>query len=122
MSLHAGDKITAAVYLSDGSTFVMRARFCQQQAVLYVGAEITAGISSFVLDCDGRDEGIYWIRGWPDIDSEDVTTMLAAFALAGNRESSMLFLHDEDWYDDSYHWLDDDIYWDDKLIPQGLVR
>jgi hypothetical protein len=118
-----GDKITCAVYLDDGSTFVVRTRFREQVAMLYASARVTVGIDSFVCDCTARDEGVYWIRGWPALDSEEVTSMLATFALAGDRESALLFRHDWDWDDDfEYHWLYDNPYWDDKLIPQGLVR
>jgi hypothetical protein len=117
--IQSGDKITCAVYFDGGSTFVLRTRFRAQVATLHTSAEVTVGIESFVCDCLDNDEGVYWIRGWPTLDSEDVTTLLAAFALAGDRESSLLFRNDEDWDDFD---LFDSMYWDDKLIPQGLVR
>ena len=122
--IQPGDKITAAVYLDNGSTFVMRTRFCERTATLYIGAEVTAGIDSFVCDCTDRDEGVYWIRGWPTLDSEEVATLLAAFMLAGDRESSLLFRNDDDWDDDDFldYYRFHNMYWDDKLIPQGLVR
>ena len=121
--IQPGDKITAAVCLDNGSTFVLRTRFCERTATLHIGAEVTAGIDSFVCDCIDRDEGVYWIRGWPDLDSEEVATLLAAFALAGDgdREASLLFRNDDDWDDYDFD-LFDSMYWDDKLIPQGLVR
>lgn len=119
-----GDKITCAVYLDDGSTFIVRTRFQEQSATLYTSAEVTVGINEFVLDCVDRDEGVYWIRGWPDLASEEVTAMLAAFALAGERGSSLLFGYDD--YEDDYSWegwwWSGDPYWDDNFVPQGLVR
>ena len=117
-----GDKITAAVYLDNGSTFVMRTRFHERTATLYISAEVTAGIDSFVLDCTDRDEGVYWIRGWPALDSEEVATLLAAFALAGDRESSLLFKHDEDWDDYYVGYCSTPAryqYWDDNFLPRG---
>jgi len=102
-----GDKITCAVYLDNGSTFVVRARFQEQRATLYTSGAVSAEIDSFVCDCVERDEGATWIRGWPDLDSEEVAALLAAFAFAGGESSKLYGINDDDdedyWWDTSYY-------------------